>query len=32
MFLVTDAASRKEPFEEGEPMVVPNRLPNRYQH
>ena len=29
MFLVTDAASRKEPFEEGEPMVVPNRLPNR---
>lgn len=29
MYLVTDAATRKEPFTEGEPMVVPNRLPNR---
>ena len=29
MYLTTDAAPRKEPFAEGEPMVIPNRLPNR---
>ncbi|MEJ8734078.1 MULTISPECIES: N-acetylglucosamine-6-phosphate deacetylase [Mediterraneibacter] len=29
MYLVTDAATREEPFAEGEEMVVPNRLPDR---
>ena len=29
MYLVTDAATRREPFAEGEEMVVPNHLPNR---
>lgn len=29
MYLVTDAAPRTEPFVLGEPMVIPNRLPNR---
>ena len=29
MYLITDAAPRKEPFKEGEPMVIPNPLPHR---
>lgn len=29
MYLTTDSAARKEPFKEGEDMVVPNQLPDR---
>lgn len=29
MYLVTDAAARKEPYAEGEKLVVPNPLPDR---